>query len=86
MLVHWGGYPNDLDKIKEIQNRSVDNIGFSPQVIEDGAHSFGSKYKNKYIGNHGNLTMFSLQAIKHITSIDGGLLFALTIFFMKEEN
>jgi dTDP-4-amino-4,6-dideoxygalactose transaminase len=26
------------------------------------------------IGSHGNLTMFSLQAIKHITSIDGGLL------------
>ena len=45
-----------------------------PQVIEDGAHSFGSKYKGDWIGNHGNLTMFSLQAIKHITSIDGGLL------------
>jgi dTDP-4-amino-4,6-dideoxygalactose transaminase len=74
MLVHWGGYPNDLDKIKEIQENAYRMYGFKPVVIEDGAHSFGSKYKNKPIGTHGNLTMFSLQAIKHITSVDGGLL------------
>ena len=74
MLVHWGGYPNDLDKIKLIQEKAYKKFGFKPNVIEDGAHSFGSKYKNKFIGNHGNLTMFSLQAIKHITSVDGGIL------------
>jgi len=74
MLVHWGGYPNDLDRIKEIQERAYQMYGFRPAVIEDGAHSFGSEYKGKRIGNHGNLTMFSLQAIKHITSIDGGVL------------
>ena len=74
ILVHWGGYPNDLDRIKEIQNRSQQLYGFRPAVIEDGAHSFGSKYKNKYLGNHGNMVMYSLQAIKHITSIDGGIL------------
>lgn len=74
MLVHWGGYPNDLDKIKEIQNKCYELYGFKPAVIEDGAHSFGSKYKGKLLGNHGNMVMYSLQAIKHITSIDGGLL------------
>ncbi len=74
MLVHWGGYPNDLDKIKTIQQNAFQRFGFKPAVIEDGAHSFGSKYKQKLIGNHGNLTMFSLQAIKHLTAVDGGLL------------
>lgn len=74
MLVHWGGYPNDLDKIKQIQNKAYHMYGFKPAVIEDGAHSFGSYYKGKPIGTHGNLTMFSLQAIKHLTSVDGGLL------------
>tara|TARA_Y100000385_G_scaffold49353_1_gene46036 strand:+ start:5440 stop:6660 length:1221 start_codon:yes stop_codon:yes gene_type:complete len=74
MLVHWGGYPNDLDKIKQIQDKAQQMYGFRPAVIEDGAHSFGSEYKGKPIGTHGNLTMFSLQAIKHITSVDGGLL------------
>ena len=38
-------------------------------------HAFGSKYKGKYLGNHGNFVMNSLQAIKHITSVDGGLLY-----------
>ena len=74
MLVHWGGYPNDLDRIKQIQDKCFEMYGFRPAVIEDGAHSFGSKYKGKYLGNHGNIVMYSLQAIKHITSIDGGLL------------
>ena len=74
MLVHWGGYPNDLNKLKEIQQRARNRFGFQPAIIEDGAHSFGSEYKGNRIGNHGNLTMFSFQAIKHITSIDGGLL------------
>ncbi len=76
ILVHWGGYPIDLDRVKQIQDRTYQMYGFRPAVIEDGAHSFGSNYKGKPIGTHGNLTMFSLQAIKHITSIDGGLLFS----------
>ena len=74
ILVHWGGYPNDLDRIKQIQEKSLKLYGFKPAVIEDGAHSFGSKYKGKYLGNHGNMVMYSTQAIKHITSIDGGIL------------
>ena len=44
----------------------------APALIEDGAHSIGTKYKGKYLGNHGNFVMNSLQAIKHITAIDGG--------------
>lgn len=74
LAVHWGGYPNDLDKLKAIQNKAYELYGFKPAIIEDGAHSFGSMYKNKPIGTYGNLTMYSLQAIKHITSVDGGLL------------
>lgn len=74
LLVHWGGYPNNLDKVKEIQENAKKIFGFKPVVIEDGAHSFGSYYNNKPIGTHGNLTMYSFQAIKHITSVDGGLL------------
>lgn len=74
IVVHWGGYPNDLDRIKQIQEKAYKLYGFKPAIIEDGAHSFGSKYKNLHLGNHGNIVMYSLQAIKHITSVDGGLL------------
>jgi dTDP-4-amino-4,6-dideoxygalactose transaminase len=74
ILVHWGGYPSDLNKVKQIQTQAEELYGFKPAVIEDGAHALGSKYMDKHIGTHGNLTMYSLQAIKHITAIDGGLL------------
>lgn len=74
MVVHWGGYPNDLDAIAKLQNKFELIHGFKPAVIEDGAHSFGSSYKKNPIGSHGNIVMYSLQAIKHVTSVDGGIL------------
>jgi dTDP-4-amino-4,6-dideoxy-D-glucose/dTDP-4-amino-2,4-dideoxy-beta-L-xylose transaminase len=74
MIVHWGGYPNDLDRLKLIQEKSFQTFGFKPAIIEDCAYSLGSKYKGKLIGTHGNICTFSLQAIKHVTSGDGGIL------------
>ena len=74
MVVHWGGYPIDLDRIKKIQQKTKELYGFEPIVIEDCAHGIGSTYKGKRLGNHGNLCMFSFQAIKHITAVDGGML------------
>ena len=75
-LVHWGGYPIDLDKVKEIQDRAYQLYGFRPAVIEDCAHAFGSEFKGQPIGSHthGNICTFSFQAIKHLTSVDGGCL------------
>jgi len=72
--VHWGGYPNDLDRIKEIQNRAKEAVGFAPVLIEDSAHAFGTRYKGELLGNHGNFSAFSFQAIKHFTTGDGGVL------------
>ena len=51
-FVHWGGYPVDLDEVDKIIKETYDMYGFRPMVIEDCAHSFGSKYKNRYIGSH----------------------------------
>jgi perosamine synthetase len=65
--VHWGGYPCDLDEINQISKER----GIS--VIEDAAHAFGSKYKGQWIGNISDFTSFSFQAIKHLTTGDGGL-------------
>tara|TARA_R100001163_G_scaffold64213_2_gene57932 strand:+ start:5901 stop:7064 length:1164 start_codon:yes stop_codon:yes gene_type:complete len=73
-VVHWGGYPCDLTELENIKNECLQKYGFKPYVLEDGAHSFGAKFNGKPLGNHGNLVMFSLQAIKHFTTIDGGLL------------
>ena len=73
-LVHWGGYPVDLDRVSRIQDKCEELYNFRPAVIEDCAHAFGSMYKGKPVGSYGNFATFSFQAIKHLTSIDGGLL------------
>jgi len=74
LVVHWGGNPIDLDRLKEIQNNCKELYGFKPAIIEDCAHSFGSKFNGELLGNHGNLAFFSFQAIKHFTTVDGGML------------
>lgn len=74
MLVHWGGYPNDLDTVREIQRDCESRFGFAPPVIEDAAHAMGSTFDGKFLGNHGNFTVYSFQAIKHLTTGDGGAL------------
>jgi dTDP-4-amino-4,6-dideoxygalactose transaminase len=73
-LVHWGGYPMDLDKLKIIQEKAYKNFGFKPAIIEDCAHALGSTFNGKPLGTHGNICTYSLQAIKHCTSVDGGVL------------
>jgi len=73
IMVHFGGLPCDIDEINHIGNK------FNLKIIEDAAHAFGSQYKGKKIGNHSDFVIFSLQAIKHITTIDGGLLFCKNI-------
>ena len=75
MIVHWGGTPVDLVKLDEILDRKAPELGFRPRVIEDCAHAFGSKLNGKHIGTWNNIAVFSLQAIKHMTCGDGGLIF-----------
>ena len=77
-IVHWGGYPVDLEKLNAILDKKEKEIGFRPQVLEDCAHAFLSEYKGRKIGTTGNYAVFSLQAIKHLTTGDGGLLFCPT--------
>ena len=73
-LVHWGGTPVDLDRLKELQEYSLQRFGFKPMIVEDCAHAFGAEYDNKKIGNSENICVFSLQAIKQLTCGDGGII------------
>lgn len=68
LCVHWGGYPCDMDEIIEIaeENNLI--------VIEDAAHALGAIYRKEPIGTISDYTAFSFQAIKHITTGDGGML------------
>lgn len=73
-LVHWAGVPVDLTRLDQILTEAAPRIGFKPRVVEDCAHSFGAKFNGKPLGNHGNICVFSLQAIKQLTTGDGGLI------------
>lgn len=71
VAVHWGGYPCDMEEIYRVAKEN------DIWVIEDGAHAYGSFYKNTIIGDctFSDFCMFSFQAIKHLTCVDGGALF-----------
>jgi dTDP-4-amino-4,6-dideoxygalactose transaminase len=67
MAVDWGGLPCDYDAIRYY-------AGDIP-IIQDAAHSFGATYKGLPITQTaGDYIAFSFQAIKHLTTGDGGLL------------
>lgn len=66
ILVHWGGYPCDLDDINAFA-KSQNII-----VVEDAAHALGATYKDRVVGSISDYTCFSFQAIKHLTTGDGG--------------
>lgn len=68
LVVHYAGNPADLDEVRKIGKKN--NL----PVIEDAAHSLGSMYKDKYIGEKGDIVCFSFQVVKVINSGDGGLI------------
>ncbi|QIL77249.1 DegT/DnrJ/EryC1/StrS family aminotransferase [Hymenobacter sp. HDW8] len=68
MAVHWGGYPCDMDEIHALARQ------YNLIVIEDAAHAPGATYKGRAIGSISDFTCFSFQAIKHLTTGDGGAL------------
>lgn len=68
MVVHYAGMVCDMDKINKISYK------YRIPVIEDAAHAFMSQYNGQYVGNNSPYTCFSFQAIKHLTTVDGGLL------------
>lgn len=68
VCVHYGGLPCDLKELKEIAKE------YNIPVIEDAAHALGASYNGIPIGAYSEFTMFSFQAIKHITTGDGGML------------
>ncbi len=67
-VVHYAGYPADLTALRQIADQH--GIG----LIEDCAHALGARYAGKAIGTIGDSAIFSLQAIKHMTTVDGGVL------------
>ena len=65
-VVHYGGYPADMDRIMEIAGRR----GLS--VVEDAAEAHGSEWRGKRVGSIGDVGCFSFQMGKALTCGEGG--------------
>ena len=68
VTVDYGGLPCDYAEINEIARE------FGLKVIDDAAHAIGAEYRGISIGAVADFTTYSFQAIKHITTGDGGML------------
>jgi len=67
-FVNYGGLPCNLSELKKIakKNKLI--------LIQDAAQSLGATFENKPITSFADFTIFSFQAIKQISSGDGGML------------
>ena len=68
VLVHYAGMVCDMDEFYKISEE------FNIPIVEDIAHALGSKYRGQMTGNMSDYAIWSLQAIKHMTTVDGGFL------------
>ena len=69
VIMHYAGLACEMDLICEIARK------YKIPIIEDCAHSIGSKYKNKFLGTFGEISTFSFHSTKNLTSGgEGGLL------------
>ena len=68
VFVDYAGMVCDIESYRKIYEET--GIPF----VEDAAHALGSKFKGNMTGCNAPYTIFSLQAIKHMTTVDGGFL------------
>jgi dTDP-4-amino-4,6-dideoxygalactose transaminase len=66
MPLHFAGVPCDVGRVYELAE------AHDLRVIEDATHAFGTMHDGKKIGASGDITCFSFDPVKVITSIDGG--------------
>lgn len=68
VAVDYAGTPVALDALNQVTSQH------GIPLIEDAAQAFGARYHDQSIGRHADFVVFSFQAIKRLTSGDGGAL------------
>lgn len=66
VAVDYTGQAVKVDEIRAICEE------FGLIFIEDAAHSIGTKYNGKYVGNLADMTCFSFHPVKTVTAGEGG--------------
>jgi dTDP-4-amino-4,6-dideoxygalactose transaminase len=65
--LHPGGYPADMDRIMEIARKH------GLKVVADACHAHGTEWRGKKVACYSDLSAFSFQQDKQITSGEGGI-------------
>lgn len=68
VVVHYGGYPCDMDRIMEIARKH------DVKVIEDVSHAHGSQYKGRACGSIGDVAAMSMMGGKGFAIGEAGML------------
>ncbi|CAG0980750.1 partial perosamine synthetase, partial [Gammaproteobacteria bacterium] len=68
MVMHYGGYPCQMDAILEIALR------YNLAIIEDAAHAPGASLYGKSLGTWGDVGCFSFFSNKNLSTGEGGML------------
>ena len=64
--LHFSGIPCDMDGVYRLAEKH------GLRVLEDATHAFGTRYRGRKLGSFGDVTWFSFDPVKIVTSIDGG--------------
>ena len=64
--LHFAGIPCDIEGVYRLAEK------YNLRVIEDSMHAFGTIHAGEKLGVSGDITCFSFDPVKIITSIDGG--------------
>ena len=72
VAVDFTGQAVALDRIRAVCSEAEAQHGHKIILIEDAAHSIGTKYKGKTIGSVADMTCFSFHPVKTVTGGEGG--------------
>lgn len=83
--VDIAGFPCDYDAIMSLVSELEVKAMFSPTsdvqrqlgriiVVSDSAHSIGAHYNGKRSGSETDIAIFSLHAVKNVTTAEGGII------------
>jgi len=71
---HLFGYPMDVNAVDAIVKDAEQKYGHKIYVVQDCAHSFGSKWGGELVTKYGDAALFGLNISKTVSSIFGGMI------------
>ena len=79
-IIHYAGNSCNLEKIIKIKKK------YNLYLVEDAAHAFLGKYKDKYLGTIGDIGVFSFHETKNITGGQAGCISINNKKFLKRKD